>query len=220
MSSETGFPACTCAMFWDEKHKLHFCIFHAFITIYNHFLIIFCNYYYIFTCQKNIPSCIAVSHTCNLCLLLYQLILQVFNGNSGRNDTVKHSLKEYASARFIRFQPTTYFTHKALRVEVFGVLVSTGIDLNWWSNIHVAGADPGFFRGKGRRWLGSWGFRINEICPQNVAICEPIWILFHQKYWQCYKVEITVRSLSRHLFFIFPLFLNAGGQPPNPPLLP
>jgi len=76
----------------------------------------------------------------------------VFNGNSGRNDTVKHSLKEYASARFIRFQPTTYETHKALRVEVFGILVSTGINLNWWSNI--ADADPGFFRG---RWGGGWG---------------------------------------------------------------
>ena len=106
-----------------------------------------------------------------LCVLFYLLILQVFNGNSGGDDVVKHSLKEYASARFIRFQPTTYSGHKALRVEVFGVLVSRGINLNWWSSI--AGADPGFFRGKGRRWLGSWGFRINETCPQNVAICEP-----------------------------------------------
>ena len=62
-----------------------------------------------------------------LCLLMYQLLLQVFNGNSGRNDTVKHSLKEYASARFIRFQPTNYSAGKALRVEVFGILVSAGI---------------------------------------------------------------------------------------------
>ena len=166
--------------------------------------------------EKNIPSWIPILAI--LRVLFYQLILQVFNGNSGRNDIVKHSLKEYASARFIRFQPTTYSGHRALRVEVFGVLVSRGINLNWWSNI--AGADPGFFKGTGRRWLGSWGFRINETCPQNVAICEPNWILFHQKYWQCYKVEITVRSLSRHLFSIFPLFLNASGQPPNPPLLP
>ena len=58
---------------------------------------------------------------------MYQLLLQVFNGNSGRNDTVKHSLKDYASARFIRFQPTTFNDSKALRVEVFGILVSTGI---------------------------------------------------------------------------------------------
>ena len=52
--------------------------------------------------------------------------MQEFNGNSGRNDIVKHSLKEYASARFIRFQPTNYMNHKALRVEVFGILISAG----------------------------------------------------------------------------------------------
>ena len=52
--------------------------------------------------------------------------MQAFNGNSGRNDIVKHSLKEYASARFIRFQPTNYMNHKALRVEVFGILISAG----------------------------------------------------------------------------------------------
>ena len=55
-------------------------------------------------------------------------MLQEFNGNSGKNDIVKHRLKEYASARFIRFQPTTYSGHKALRVEVFGILISAGID--------------------------------------------------------------------------------------------
>jgi len=52
----------------------------------------------------------------------------VFNGNSGRNDIVKHSLKEYASARFIRVLPTNFSTHKALRVEVYGILISAGID--------------------------------------------------------------------------------------------
>ena len=67
-----------------------------------------------------------------------QLILQVFHGSSGQNDTVKHSLKEYASARFIRFQPTAYKNNKALRVEVFGVLLSAGITLTWWSNIAKA----------------------------------------------------------------------------------
>ena len=65
-----------------------------------------------------------------LCVLCYRLIFQVFNGNSGRNDIVKHSLKEYASARFIRFQPTTFNIHKALRVEVYGILVSTGTVLH------------------------------------------------------------------------------------------
>ena len=58
--------------------------------------------------------------------MYYQFIFQVFSGNSGRDDIVKHSLKEYASARFIRFQPTTYNNHKALRVEVFGILISAG----------------------------------------------------------------------------------------------
>jgi len=56
-----------------------------------------------------------------------RLILQVFDGNSGRNDIVKHNLKEIARARFIRFQPITYSTHKALRVEVFGILKPAGI---------------------------------------------------------------------------------------------
>ena len=53
--------------------------------------------------------------------------MQVFHGNSGRNDTVKHNLKEIARARFIQFQPTNYSTYKALRVEVFGILKPTGI---------------------------------------------------------------------------------------------
>ncbi|KAL9950701.1 hypothetical protein ACROYT_G043242 [Oculina patagonica] len=47
---------------------------------------------------------------------------KVFNGNSGKNDIVKHNLKEITRARFIRFQPITYSTRKALRVEVFGIL--------------------------------------------------------------------------------------------------
>ena len=51
----------------------------------------------------------------------------MFNGNSGIKDIVKHSLKKVVSARFIQFQPTKYYTHKALRVEVFGVLLSTGM---------------------------------------------------------------------------------------------
>ena len=92
----------------------------------------------------------------------------MFNGNSGRNDIVKHSLKEYASARFIRFQPTNYSGHKALRVEVFGVLVSTGINLYWWSNI--AGADLGFFKRIRRTFLGSWGCTIIGTCmPTKVC---------------------------------------------------
>ncbi|CAH3169062.1 unnamed protein product [Pocillopora meandrina] len=49
---------------------------------------------------------------------------KVFNGNSGRYDIVKHGLREYALARFIRFVPTDYHGHKTLRVEVYGVLLS------------------------------------------------------------------------------------------------
>ena len=52
---------------------------------------------------------------------------QVFNGPSGRNDIVKHNLKEIARARFIRFQPVKYKSRKALRVEVYGILMSRGI---------------------------------------------------------------------------------------------
>ncbi|XP_022810231.1 receptor-type tyrosine-protein phosphatase F-like [Stylophora pistillata] len=48
---------------------------------------------------------------------------KVFGGNSGRNDIVKHNLKD-VRARFIRFQPVKFQRRKALRVEVYGVLIS------------------------------------------------------------------------------------------------
>ena len=51
---------------------------------------------------------------------MFQIIKQVFDGNSGKNDIIKNSLGEFASARFIRFQPTEFNNYKALRVEVFG----------------------------------------------------------------------------------------------------
>ena len=57
---------------------------------------------------------------------MFQIILQVFDGNSGKHDIVKNSLEEFASARFIRFQPTAFNNFKCLRVEVFGALVSAG----------------------------------------------------------------------------------------------
>ena len=57
---------------------------------------------------------------------MFQIMLQIFDGNSGKNDMVKSSLEEFASTRFIRFQPTSYSGYKALRVEVFGALVSAG----------------------------------------------------------------------------------------------
>ena len=52
--------------------------------------------------------------------------LQVFNANDGRDDIVKHSLVGIVIARFIRFQPTEFSTGKALRVEVYGILTTTG----------------------------------------------------------------------------------------------
>ncbi|XP_068727464.1 uncharacterized protein [Montipora capricornis] len=48
----------------------------------------------------------------------------VFHGNTGRNDIVKHNLEEVIIASFIRFQPTDFFGHKALRVELYGTLKS------------------------------------------------------------------------------------------------
>ena len=52
--------------------------------------------------------------------------LQIFNANDGTNDIVKHSLVGMVRARFIRFQPTEFSTGKALRVEVYGILTTTG----------------------------------------------------------------------------------------------
>ncbi|XP_068727961.1 uncharacterized protein [Montipora capricornis] len=48
----------------------------------------------------------------------------VFHGNTGRNDIVKHNLEEVIIASFVRFQPTDFFGHKALRVELYGALKS------------------------------------------------------------------------------------------------
>jgi len=48
--------------------------------------------------------------------------LQIFNGNNGRSDIVKHNLVGIRGARFLRFQPTNFSTHKALRDEVYGLL--------------------------------------------------------------------------------------------------
>ena len=42
---------------------------------------------------------------------------------------VKNNLVELTRARYIRFQPVPYSTHKALRVEVYGVLKPTGESL-------------------------------------------------------------------------------------------
>ena len=65
-------------------------------------------------------------NTASLHLFLYH-IKQVFPGNAGKTDTVKNSLKEFVSAKFIRIQPKAYFGWKALRVEFFGVLLTEGI---------------------------------------------------------------------------------------------
>ena len=57
------------------------------------------------------------------------LPLQIFNGNNGRYETVKHNLVGITRARFIQFQPTAFSTRKALRVEVYGVLKPAGNSL-------------------------------------------------------------------------------------------
>ncbi|XP_067026513.1 uncharacterized protein [Acropora muricata] len=49
---------------------------------------------------------------------------KIFNGNSGTEDVVKHSLVSFTRARFVRFQPTEFNNHKALRVEIYGVPVA------------------------------------------------------------------------------------------------
>ncbi|XP_015763700.1 PREDICTED: receptor-type tyrosine-protein phosphatase T-like [Acropora digitifera] len=48
---------------------------------------------------------------------------KIFNGNSGYMDVVKHSLVSFTRARFVKFQPTEFNHRKALRVEIYGVLV-------------------------------------------------------------------------------------------------
>ena len=55
--------------------------------------------------------------------------LQVFLGNVDQNNITKNSLKEFSSAKFIRFQPTAYNSRKALRVEVYGIAPTKGIFL-------------------------------------------------------------------------------------------
>ena len=39
---------------------------------------------------------------------------------------MKNSLKEFASAKFIRFLPTKYNVFKVLRVEAYGILFTKG----------------------------------------------------------------------------------------------
>ena len=53
-------------------------------------------------------------------------LLQIFIGNSHRNEIVQHVLVEVARARIIRFQPVDYHIHKALRVEVYGIRIPAG----------------------------------------------------------------------------------------------
>ena len=50
-------------------------------------------------------------------------------GNSNQNGIVKNNLQEFESAKFIRFKPTAYSGFKALRVEVYGILLTKGIYL-------------------------------------------------------------------------------------------
>ena len=45
---------------------------------------------------------------------------------------MKNSLKEFASAKFIRFLPTKYNRFKVLRVEAYGILFTKGIYLQMY----------------------------------------------------------------------------------------
>lgn len=72
-----------------------------------------------------------------------------------------------------------------------------------------------------------WYIRINGACLQNVSVWEldPFWKLFHQKYYQCHNVKITMRYLSRacafisaimfKTFFIFFVLILHGGSSPE-----
>ncbi|XP_073259200.1 uncharacterized protein [Porites lutea] len=47
---------------------------------------------------------------------------KIFHANGGRSDIVKNNLVNISRAKFVRFQPTEFFTRKALRVELYGIL--------------------------------------------------------------------------------------------------
>ena len=53
--------------------------------------------------------------------------MQVFRGNSNNYGIQENHLQDFASAKFIRFQPIGYSGFKALRVEAFGMLLTKGI---------------------------------------------------------------------------------------------
>ena len=53
--------------------------------------------------------------------------MQIFRGNSNNYGIQKNNLQDFASAKFIRFQPTGYSGFKALRVEAFGMPLTKGI---------------------------------------------------------------------------------------------
>ena len=57
---------------------------------------------------------------------MFFFYFQIFNGNSGKEEVVKHSLVSFTRARFVKFQPTEFKNQKALRVEIYGVPVPAG----------------------------------------------------------------------------------------------
>ena len=72
---------------------------------------------------------------------MFSFVFQIFNGNSGSVDVVKHSLVSFTRARFVKFQPTEFNNHKALRVEIYGVPVPAGRVLRngllFWIKFHI-----------------------------------------------------------------------------------
>ena len=57
---------------------------------------------------------------------MFSFVFQIFHGNSGNMDVVKHSLVSFTRARLVKFQPTEFNNQKALRVEIYGVPVPAG----------------------------------------------------------------------------------------------
>lgn len=63
----------------------------------------------------------------------FSLISQEFTGNKDRNTVVRHDLNPPITARFIRFQPVSWFAHISMRAELYGCLGGKKILFNYSS---------------------------------------------------------------------------------------
>ncbi len=46
-------------------------------------------------------------------------------GNTDQNTVVHHEINPPITARYIRFRPVSWYTHIAMRVELYGCLIGT-----------------------------------------------------------------------------------------------